>query len=68
VRELIQLSEVETEMVGGGQVVGPIVVQNAVNAGAQVSIGLAVLTNNTAVNARASLFTLQLNAAAVVGA
>ena len=64
-RELIQLSEAEIEMVGGGQVVGPIVVQNAVNAGAQVAIGLAVLTSNTNVNASASLYSLQLNAAAV---
>jgi hypothetical protein len=66
VRELIQLSEAETEMVGGGQVVGPIVVQNAVNAAAQVSVGLAVLTSNTAVNASTNLVALQLNAAVAV--
>jgi hypothetical protein len=66
VRELIQLSEAETEMVGGGLLVGPIVVQNAVNAAAQVSIGLAVLTSNTAVSASTSLLALQANAVVAV--
>ncbi len=64
-RELIQLSETETEMVGGGQVVGPIVVQNNVSAGAQVAVAVAALSPNAAVGANTSLYSVQLNVAAV---
>ena len=62
--ELIELSEKETEMVGGGHTVGPIVVQNNIGVSPQVAVGVGVLSHGN-VSASNGLFSVQLNVAGV---
>ena len=62
--DLVELSEMEVEAIGGGRVVGSIVVQNNIDVTPQVAIGVAVLSPNAHVNASNSAYSIQVNVAA----
>ena len=63
---LIELNDSELVMVAGGRTVPAINIQTNVNAGAQVGVGLAVLSPGAHVNVANISYTVQANAAAVV--
>jgi hypothetical protein len=64
--DLIELNDGELMMVAGGRTVGPITIQTNVNAGAQVGVGVAVLSPGAHVNVNNISYTVQINAAAGV--
>ena len=64
--DLIELNDTELAMVAGGQTVPAINIQTNVNAGAQVGVGLAVLSPGAHVNVTNISYTVQINAAALV--
>jgi hypothetical protein len=64
--DLVELSESAVEMVAGGQTVGNLNLQSNILVGAQVAVGLAVLSPNAQVNASNFSFAVQINAAVVV--
>jgi hypothetical protein len=64
-RDMIELNDSELVMVaGGGPLVGPITIQNNVAVNPQVAVGIAVLSPGARVDARNSLYSVQINAAA----
>ncbi len=61
--DLVELSGMELEAVGGGRVSNAVVVQNNINVNPQVAVGVAVLSPDAYVNASNRSSAVQLNLA-----